>query len=115
MTAIEAYFGVVLTKIKNALNHETVPESIVILADDSLLELPLEALSIFNKPEIKSLSRDFSLQMFYHRYKQGECGKFNCKCFITDTNKVNVVSYMLSSFFQPLKLNLCIFTWLTLR
>ena len=76
MTAMEAYFGVALTKIKKSINQEPIPETIVILADDSLLELPLEALGIFKRPEIKSLSRDFSLQMFYHRFKQGECGMY---------------------------------------
>ena len=40
------------------------------LADPDLLELPLEALKVFQVDNIASLSRDFSLQMFYHRYFQ---------------------------------------------
>lgn len=43
-------------------------EFLVLLADADLLELPLEALSYFRKyAEILSLSREISLQMFYHR------------------------------------------------
>lgn len=72
VTAIEAYFGNVLTQIQKSFEQDTALEFVVLLADEHLLELPLEAMSIFKKPEIKSLSRDFSLQMFYHRFKQGE-------------------------------------------
>ncbi|XP_072177207.1 cilia- and flagella-associated protein 46-like [Diadema setosum] len=43
-------------------------ESIIILADQWLLELPLEALAIFSSPAIGALTRDFSLQMLYNRF-----------------------------------------------
>ena len=41
--------------------------SVVILADNHLLKLPLEAMKIFQQNNIISVSRDFSLQMLYHR------------------------------------------------
>lgn len=47
-----------------------VPDTVVLLADCLLLELPLEALDIFESPSISSMSRDLSLQMIYHRYHQ---------------------------------------------
>eukprot|EP00058_Branchiostoma_floridae_P006091 XP_002591579.1 hypothetical protein BRAFLDRAFT_131026 [Branchiostoma floridae] len=40
---------------------------ILLLADQWLMQLPLEALSILQNTGISSLSRDFSLQMLYHR------------------------------------------------
>lgn len=46
------------------------PEYAVILADPDLLKLPLEALRVFQSDGIVSLSRDFSLQLFFHRYFQ---------------------------------------------
>ena len=39
----------------------------VILSDSDLLELPLEAMTIFDQKHVTSVSRDFSLQMFYYR------------------------------------------------
>ena len=58
--------------------QDSVAETIVLLADSDLLQLPLEALPIFRHPEIKSVSRDFSLQTFSHRITQGELpGKLN--------------------------------------
>ncbi|XP_022091640.1 cilia- and flagella-associated protein 46-like isoform X3 [Acanthaster planci] len=45
----------------------TPEECVILLADKWLLEMPLEALTIFSSPAITSLSRDFSLQMLYHR------------------------------------------------
>ncbi|XP_052228420.1 cilia- and flagella-associated protein 46-like isoform X3 [Dreissena polymorpha] len=44
-------------------------EYAILLADPDLMELPLEALKIF-QADFVSLSRDFSLQLFYHRYFQ---------------------------------------------
>lgn len=41
--------------------------SVVILADVHLLSLPLEILPLFQKENICSVSRDFSLQMLQHR------------------------------------------------
>ncbi|XP_062436353.1 cilia- and flagella-associated protein 46 [Rhea pennata] len=40
---------------------------VVLLADALFMELPLEALSIFREEGLCSLSRDFSLQIFYNR------------------------------------------------
>ncbi len=45
-------------------------ECVIILADLDLLQLPLEALECFKSNNIFSLSRDFSLQIFYHRFHQ---------------------------------------------
>ncbi|XP_052771669.1 cilia- and flagella-associated protein 46-like isoform X4 [Mya arenaria] len=47
-------------------------EYVIILADSDLLQLPLEALRVFQADPIVSLSRDFSLQMFHHRYFQDQ-------------------------------------------
>ena len=47
-------------------------EAVVLLADEWLLQLPLEALEIFAVPQITSLSRDFSLQFHYHRVHPAE-------------------------------------------
>ncbi|KAM4636947.1 cilia- and flagella-associated protein 46 [Discoglossus pictus] len=47
-------------------------ECIILLADKSLMELPLEALSILNDDGISSVSRDFSLQLFYNRLHREE-------------------------------------------
>ncbi|XP_059333026.1 cilia- and flagella-associated protein 46 [Ammospiza nelsoni] len=41
--------------------------SVVLLGDTLLMELPLEALSVFKDEGISSLSRDFSLQFLYNR------------------------------------------------
>ncbi|KAM4591923.1 cilia- and flagella-associated protein 46-like [Odontesthes bonariensis] len=45
-------------------------EFLVILADRSLLELPLESLAILQREGLSSVSRDFSLQIFYSRIKK---------------------------------------------
>ncbi|XP_053406399.1 cilia- and flagella-associated protein 46-like [Mercenaria mercenaria] len=45
-------------------------EYAILLADPELMELPLEALKVFQVENIISLTRDFSLQLFYHRYHQ---------------------------------------------
>lgn len=50
-------------------------ESVVVLADSLLLELPLEALAVLQGPGISSISRDFSLQVFYTRLYMDEQGK----------------------------------------
>lgn len=47
---------------------------VVLLGDTSLMELPLEALSIFKEEGISSVSRDFSLQFLYNRLHQTESG-----------------------------------------
>ncbi|XP_075791336.1 cilia- and flagella-associated protein 46 isoform X2 [Pelodiscus sinensis] len=42
-------------------------DCVILLADSLLMELPLEALSIFQEEVISSVSRDFSLQILYNR------------------------------------------------
>ncbi|KAM6203864.1 cilia- and flagella-associated protein 46 [Sarcoramphus papa] len=45
---------------------------VVLLGDTLLMELPLEALSIFKEEGISSVSRDFSLQILYNRVHLAE-------------------------------------------
>ncbi|KAM7102431.1 cilia- and flagella-associated protein 46 isoform 6-T6 [Ciconia maguari] len=45
---------------------------VVLLADTSFMELPLEALDIFREEGISSVSRDFSLQILYNRVHLAE-------------------------------------------
>ncbi|XP_062832185.1 cilia- and flagella-associated protein 46 isoform X4 [Anolis carolinensis] len=62
-------------KDKNAAaqgGQEDIGECIILLADKCLLELPLEALNIFQEEAISSVSRDFSLQIFYNRLHKDE-------------------------------------------
>ncbi|XP_054839221.1 cilia- and flagella-associated protein 46 [Eublepharis macularius] len=47
-------------------------ECMILLADKYLMELPLEALSIFQEEAISSVSRDFSLQLLYNRIHKEE-------------------------------------------
>ncbi|KAK6186277.1 hypothetical protein SNE40_008346 [Patella caerulea] len=88
VVAMETYLKPITTHIHHALrsgssptgstgnlskepkDHHLSPESIVILADSVLLQLPLEALECLQGINVSSLSRDFSLQMFYHRFHQ---------------------------------------------
>ncbi|KAL9983920.1 hypothetical protein ACROYT_G006166 [Oculina patagonica] len=72
VAAVEAYLDPILTKLHPALNPEAVSESVVLLADEWLLQLPLEALKTFAVPQITSISRDFSLQFHYHRVHPAE-------------------------------------------
>ncbi|XP_039193388.1 cilia- and flagella-associated protein 46 isoform X2 [Crotalus tigris] len=62
------------TKTKSTPSHgaEDIGECVILLADKDLLELPLEALTIFQDDAISSLSRDFSLQMVYNRIRKDE-------------------------------------------
>ncbi len=51
------------------LNSEkVVPETVVILADEHLLRLPLESLSVLKSTQVQCLARDLSLQMHYYRF-----------------------------------------------
>ncbi|XP_072246405.1 cilia- and flagella-associated protein 46 [Leuresthes tenuis] len=50
-------------------------EFLVILADRSLLELPLESLAVLQREGLSSVSRDFSLQIFYSRIKKEDSQK----------------------------------------
>uniref|UniRef100_A0ABM5G1E7 Cilia- and flagella-associated protein 46 isoform X2 n=1 Tax=Pogona vitticeps TaxID=103695 RepID=A0ABM5G1E7_9SAUR len=51
---------------------EDIGQCVILLVDKSLMELPLEALSTFQEESISSVSRDFSLQMFYNRLHKEE-------------------------------------------
>ncbi|XP_034994598.2 cilia- and flagella-associated protein 46 isoform X1 [Zootoca vivipara] len=51
---------------------EDIGECIILLVDKCLLEFPLEGLNIFQENTISSVSRDFSLQMFYNRLRKDE-------------------------------------------
>lgn len=50
-------------------------DSVVILADRTLLEFPLEALSVLQTKGIGSVSRDFSLQVLHTRLQTDEAGE----------------------------------------
>ncbi|KAM3912864.1 cilia- and flagella-associated protein 46 [Leptodactylus fuscus] len=60
-----------------------VGDCIILLADKSLLQLPLEALGVFKDDAINSVSRDFSLQLLYNRihrdHTEGSEGKRDVK------------------------------------
>ncbi|XP_060027023.1 cilia- and flagella-associated protein 46 isoform X2 [Erinaceus europaeus] len=43
-------------------------DSLVVLADQALLQLPLEGLAMFTEGSLASVSRDFSLQMLWNRF-----------------------------------------------
>ena len=65
--------------------NEKPNDKIVILADLSLLEFPLEALKLFHKNQtISSISRDFSMQFLYNRCfpEKEACMKINNKICI---------------------------------
>ena len=62
----------IVTNTSAFLSPEAVSESVVVLADEWLLQLPLEALKTFAVPQITSISRDFSLQFHYHRVHPAE-------------------------------------------
>ena len=70
VAATEAYLGSLLKVVEDGMRTSCMPESVVILADPQLMELPLEALGVFHLEGIKSVSRDFSLQIFHNRYVQ---------------------------------------------
>lgn len=52
-------------------------DTVVLIVDRPLLELPLEGLLVLREGAISAASREFSLQMFYnhlHQEEAGECG-----------------------------------------
>ncbi|XP_066535415.1 cilia- and flagella-associated protein 46 isoform X2 [Hoplias malabaricus] len=53
-----------------ALSAEQGDPFVVVLADKMLLEMPLEALAVLQGDRISSVSRDFSLQVFYTRLQR---------------------------------------------
>lgn len=50
-------------------------DSVVLIVDRQLLELPLEGLSAFKEGTVSAVSRDFSLQMLFNRLHQEEAGE----------------------------------------
>ena len=81
--AMETYFGSLFEDLGTILLNQE-HNMVVLLCDEHLLKLPLEAMKIFHAPGIKSLSRDFSFQMFYHRYKQRDLGNIVSYNFLFD-------------------------------
>lgn len=51
------------------------PEFVVVLADSTLLDLPLESLLIFQQGNFSSVSRDFSLQLLHSRLRSAKAEK----------------------------------------
>ncbi|XP_071090002.1 cilia- and flagella-associated protein 46-like [Haliotis cracherodii] len=88
VAAMDEYLKPIMAPIDTALRSPQTPQSgvylskepkvevppsqecVIILADPDLLEMPLEALDCLKADDIYSLSRDFSLQVFYHRFHQ---------------------------------------------
>uniref|UniRef100_A0A8C5PTU7 Cilia and flagella associated protein 46 n=1 Tax=Leptobrachium leishanense TaxID=445787 RepID=A0A8C5PTU7_9ANUR len=54
-------------------------DCILLLADPSLMELPLEAMSVFKEEGISSISRDFSLQLLYNRIHRERTAEADAK------------------------------------
>lgn len=68
------------------------------LADEWLLQLPLEALKTFAVPQITSISRDFSLQFHYHRVHPAErTGMKRCEDIRKELEGRHVEKYIRSS------------------
>jgi len=56
---------------------DTISDTVVLLADDYVLRLPVECLKTFLVPRVSSFTRDFSLQFMYYRLHHNE-GKNGC-------------------------------------
>eukprot|EP01135_Chromosphaera_perkinsii_P007252 Nk52_evm60s745 gene=Nk52_evmTU60s745 len=54
-------------KQNNTCNNESSPYSLIILADSTLMTLPLEAISVFRMANVRSVSRDFNLHFTNQR------------------------------------------------
>lgn len=50
-------------------------DSIVLIVDRPFLQLPLEGLSVFAGGTVRSVSRDFSLQMLWNRLREEDAGE----------------------------------------
>ncbi|XP_041368336.1 cilia- and flagella-associated protein 46-like isoform X2 [Gigantopelta aegis] len=77
VAAMELYLKPIMEPIEAALSSNppvTVKdpppsqECVILLADPDLMQMPLEALECLSAELIAAFSRDFSLQLFYHRY-----------------------------------------------
>ena len=62
-------------KDKAATEPEAPNEYVIILADQHLLEMPLEALQALRQDNIVSITRDISMQMFHHKFFVEPLGK----------------------------------------
>ncbi|XP_064381874.1 cilia- and flagella-associated protein 46-like [Halichondria panicea] len=72
VAATEAYLSQVMRLMADAFRREKIDRDIcvVVLADTHLLRLPLEAMEIFQAKNIRSVTRDFSLQVLCHRLEK---------------------------------------------
>lgn len=98
-------------KDKNAPVIETA-DTLVLLADCCLMELPLEALDVFESKNILSVSRDVSLQMLYHRYHEEQLTRKLCRLCICKMIKSvhschKLLVYSLVKALQPSPLLYC--------
>ena len=58
-----------LSVIPFSLEPSSKELDVVLLVDSDLMELPLESLEVLGNCRIRSVSRDFSLQMLHERIK----------------------------------------------
>jgi len=84
-------------------------ETVVILADADLLELPLEAVASLRADVIDSVSRDISLQLLYHRLATmppGECRPQQCR--FGDRKSGRLSWFFISQFYNVRNILCCI-------
>ena len=72
MIARPIYIAIIIQTLlflhrKESIGNSDLGLYVVILADSTLLSLPLEMLPLLQQENISSVSRDFSLQMLHHR------------------------------------------------
>ncbi|XP_060072788.1 cilia- and flagella-associated protein 46-like [Ylistrum balloti] len=102
---MESYLQPITTFLQGMLNTQVVtpasgkeaknapvepPPSIecaILLVDNYLMQLPLEALEFLQVENVASLSRDFSLQLFYHRFFKEEVPTGDHVKFAADSAK----------------------------
>ncbi|XP_013358484.1 PREDICTED: cilia- and flagella-associated protein 46 isoform X2 [Chinchilla lanigera] len=71
--------------------HVDTEDSVILIADRHLLELPLEGLSVFHEATISSVSREFSLQMLWNRLHKEEVeGSVKKETKVKDVKKKNL-------------------------
>ncbi|MBN3291260.1 CFA46 protein, partial [Polypterus senegalus] len=69
-------------------------ESIIVLADKLLMELPLEALKIIDDDGLSTISRDFSLQLLWNRMQREEPDVVDPYNEVKEPDSVNPVNKM---------------------
>ena len=72
-------------------------DCIVLLADQYLLEMPLEALQCLQTDGVGAISRDISLSLLHHRFKAGTGGCTNIYEIICNNNNNNNINNSQSS------------------